>query len=104
MIILPLVWGLFALARSSSQYLELLKNLLAQRYTHYSEYNDKYVSLYDTMIDPDQSPKTSIAAQKTMTQRYDVVPFSGHELAWDATAYAKTLYDTIIGSLSSGLE
>jgi hydroxyacyl-ACP dehydratase HTD2-like protein with hotdog domain len=56
------------------------------------------------MIDPDQSPKTSIAAQKTMTQRYDAVPFSGHELAWDATAYAKTLYDTIIGSLSSGLE
>lgn len=91
------------MARSSSQYLELLKNLLIQRYTQYSEYNDKYVSLYDTMIDPDQSPKTSIAAQKTMTQRYDVVPFSGHELVWDATAYAKTLYDTIIESLSSGL-
>ncbi len=103
LIILPLVWWLFALARSSSQYLELLKNLLIQRYTQYSEYNDKYVSLYDTMIDPDQSPKTSIAAQKTMTQRYDVVPFSGHELVWDATAYAKTLYDTIIESLSSGL-
>jgi len=90
------------MARSTSQYLELLKNLLTRRYTHYSDYNTNYIELYDTMIDPDQSPKTSILAQKTMTHRYDVVPFSGHELIWDATQYAKTLFEAVISSVSSG--
>ena len=84
------------MARSSSQYLEILKNLLTHRYTQYSEYNNRYIMLYDKMIDPDQTPRQSIAAQKTMTQWYDIIPFSGHELVWDATAYAKTLYECII--------
>jgi hypothetical protein len=56
------------------------------------------------MIDPDLSTRKSITAQKTMTQWYDIVPFSGHELVWDATKYAKILYDIVIGSLSSGQE
>jgi len=56
------------------------------------------------MIDPDKDPKVSISAQKTMTHWYDVVPFSGHELVWDATQYAKILFDAVISSLSSGFE
>jgi len=104
LVILPIIWWLFAVARSSSQYLALLKNLLTHRYTRYTEYNTNYVTLYDTMIDPDKDPKVSISAQKTMTHWYDVVPFSGHELVWDATQYAKILFDAVISSLSSGFE
>lgn len=69
---------------------------MSQRYTRYSDYNTTYVNLYDAMIDPDQSTKDSIAAQHTMTRRYDIIPFSGHELVWDATQYAKILYDAIM--------
>jgi hypothetical protein len=78
------------------QYLELLKNLLSQWYIRYSDYNTTYINLYDAMIDPDQSTKDSVAAQHTMIRRYDIIPFSGHELVWDATQYAKILYDAIM--------
>ena len=84
------------MARSSYQYIELLHGFLSHRYTQYTVYKDNYLSLYDTMIDPDQSSTISISAQKTMTRRYDVVPFSGHELIWDATHYAKTLFDFVL--------
>jgi hypothetical protein len=104
LIILPIVRWLLAVSRSISQYLELLKTLLSQWYTRYSDYNTTYIDLYDAMIDPDQSPKNSISAQHIMTRRYDIIPFSGHELVWDATQYAKILFDAIIWSLSHGFE
>jgi hypothetical protein len=88
------------MARSSSQYLELLHGFLTDWYTQYSLYSTKYLSLYDKMLDTDDSSSELSTAQQTMNRRYDVVPFSGQELVWDATQYAKTLYDVIIGSIS----
>jgi hypothetical protein len=104
LIILPIVRWLLAISRSVYQYLELLKNLLSQWYIRYSDYNTTYINLYDAMIDPDQSTKDSVAAQHTMIRRYDIIPFSGHELVWDATQYAKILYDAIMWSLSHTFE
>ena len=60
-----------------------------------------YINLYDTMIDPDQTTKDSVKAQQTMTRWYDVVPFSGHDLMWDATQYAKILFESLMAALSS---
>lgn len=101
LIILPLVRWLFAIARSASQYVTLLRYLLTQRYIYYQDYHMNYINLYDTMIDPDQTTKDSVKAQQTMTRWYDVVPFSGHDLMWDATQYAKILFESLMAALSS---
>lgn len=97
--ILPIVRGLFAIARSVWQYLELLLQVIHQWYIRYTDYHSAYLNLYDTMIDPDQTAHESISAQSRMTRRYEVVPFSGHELVRDATSYAKTLFDSLMGLL-----
>ncbi len=101
LIVLPLVRWIFAVARSSSQYVTLLRHVLTQRYVRYQDHHTSYMNLYDTMIDPDQTTKDSIKAQQTMTRRYDIVPFSGHDLMWDATQYAKILFEALMTGLSS---
>lgn len=63
-------------------------------------HHETYLRLYDQMIDPDISPSESSTSQRLMTRRYDVVPFAGHDVTWDATQYAKILYEAIMSHLT----
>ena len=48
------------------------------------------------MVDPDKDTHDTLQAQGLMTRRYDIIPFSGHELMWEATEYAKDLYKFLL--------
>lgn len=61
-------------------------------YTSYTDQRNQYIELYDTMVDPHQDTDDTVKAQQLMSRRFDVIPFAGHELMWDATDYAKRLY------------
>jgi hypothetical protein len=52
------------------------------------------------MVDPDESTRDSVIAHRKMARRYDVVPFSGHELTWDANIYTKNIFDSLMGHLT----
>lgn len=54
------------------------------------------MTLYDTMVDPEQSTKDTVQAQQLMSRWFDVIPFSGHEIMWETTSYAKRLYSYIM--------
>lgn len=84
------------LSRSVYQYLLLFQQLIYKRYTDYTLQHRAYVSLYDTMIDPDTPSKESTTSERLMTRRYDVMPAAGHDLIWDATLYARQLYDMVV--------
>lgn len=98
--ILPVVRWLFALARTSWQYLALLQNAFSTWYRHYQSQHMNYLNLYDNMIDPDMSVQKSSKAQHFMNRRYDIIPFAWHELVWDAKQYAKILYETILSMVT----
>lgn len=48
------------------------------------------------MVDPDKNTQDTIQAQGLMTRWFDVIPFSGHELMWEATDYGKRLYQALL--------
>ena len=48
------------------------------------------------MVNPDKNTNDTLQAQGLMTRWFDVIPFSGHELMWEATDYAKRLYQSLL--------
>ena len=48
------------------------------------------------MVNPDKDTHDTLEAQGLMNRWYDIIPFSGHELMWEATEYAKHLYKSLI--------
>lgn len=62
----------------------------------YRVQHDEYKKLYDVMVDPDKDTHDTLQAQGLMTRWFDILPFSGHELMWEATEYAKYLYKSLV--------
>ncbi len=96
LIIVPLVWWLFAIARSSSQYLGIAQEVISRWYHDFDRYHKHYLQLYDTMLDPQLKTKDTLEAERLMSQWFDIVPFSGHELLRNLSDYATTLYQSLM--------
>lgn len=76
--------------------MSIFQQLLSQRYTSYTQQHAQYLQLYDTMVDPEKATNDTLKAQHFMNRWFDVIPFSGHELMWESTTYAKRLYGYVM--------
>lgn len=96
LVILPILWGLLAVARTQSNYLTLFQQMIGTWYNNFDAQHQKYLKLYHYMIDPAKNTDETIKAQKLINNWYDIIPFTGQESTRDATEFAKKLYKYIV--------
>ncbi len=91
LLILPIIWWILQASVGAGDSLQKLSDIIQSRYRQYIHHNDRYLHLYETMINPDETTHQSLSAQQTISRRYDIVPFAGHELHRDVIVLSKKL-------------
>lgn len=62
---------------------------MTQWYRKYLSQHERYLAVYENMIDPEISSRDTLRAQQLMTRWYDILPCGGHELARDVQFFSQ---------------
>lgn len=61
------------------------------RYYQYTAQHQRYVEIYEDMIDPERSTHHTLQSEQLMNDWYDMTPFGGHDLNRDVHTHSQKI-------------